>query len=290
VTRSDFPTGATRPIAATVDVVTVIEPTHGWAALRLHDLWLYRELLYFLVWRDVKVRYKQTAVGALWALLQPALLAVIFSIIFGHLLHIRSDGVPYPIFVYVGLLPWVLFSRALTESSTSLVTDKDLITKVYFPRLTVPLASVLAAGADFLIAALGLVPLMAWYQIVPSPSLLLLPVFTGVALIAALAVGVWLSALNVQYRDVAYTIPFLVQLWMFATPLAYSVSVVPHRFQFVYGINPIAGVIAGFRWAIFHKTPLPAPLLAASAAVMFALLLSGIAYFRRMERTFADVI
>jgi lipopolysaccharide transport system permease protein len=268
----------------------VIRPTSGWASLGLRELWQYRELLYFLVWRDVKVRYKQTAVGALWAILQPTLLMILFSIVFGHLAKIDTGGVPYPVFAYAGLLPWLLFVNSMTQSSTSLVLNSDLITKVYFPRLAIPLATVIAAVVDFLIASSVLVGLMAYYEIAPSLAVLTLPLFVLLAVLTALGVGVWLSALNVKYRDVQYTINFLVMLWLFATPIAYSIHIVPDSLQWIYGLNPMSGVVEGFRWALFQKTAAPSSLIFISAAMMAVVLLSGITYFRKTERSFADVI
>lgn len=268
----------------------LIRPSRGWVRLNLGDLWRYRELLYFLVWRDVKVRYKQTAVGALWAILQPLLLAILFTLIFSRVGKLKPPGVPYAAFAYAGLLPWLLFVTSLTESSKSLVTNKDLITKVYFPRLAVPIATIIAALVDFAIASTVLVGIMAYFQIVPGLAILTLPLFLALAVLTALAIGIWLSALNVQYRDVQYTIPFLTLLWMFATPVAYSVNVFPEQIRPLIGLNPMAGVVEGFRWALFHKTAAPGSVIFISAGVMLVLLVTGLAYFRRMERSFADVI
>ncbi len=269
----------------------VIGPSRGWVRLNLSDLWQYRELLYFLVWRDVKVRYKQTAVGAVWAILQPLLLALLFTLVFSRVGKLEPPGgVPYIAFAYAGLLPWLLFVTALTDSSQSLVKDKDLITKVYFPRLAVPLATILAALVDFFVASTVMVAIMAYYQLVPGIAILTLPLFIGLAVLTALAVGIWLSALNVEYRDVEYTIPFLTLLWMFATPVAYSLSVFPESVRPWIGLNPMAGVVEGFRWALFEDTPAPGAVVFLSAAVMVVLLVTGLAYFRRVERTFADVV
>lgn len=277
-------------VAAAVELPRiVIRPSRGWVPLRLRELWEYRELLYFLVWRDVKVRYKQTVLGAAWAIIQPFFTMVVFSIVFGRLAGIPSDGLPYPVFAYCALLPWQLFAHALTESGNSLVANQNLITKVYFPRLVIPLAAVLAGLVDFSIAFLVLLALMAYYGIVPTAAILTLPFFVGLAVATALAVGLWLSALNVQYRDVRYTIPFLTQFWLFATPVAYPASLVPEPWRALFGLNPMAGVVEGFRWALLGG-PRPGALLAVSTAVVVVVLVSGLYYFRRMERTFADRI
>lgn len=269
--------------------MVVIEPRKGFD-LRLKELWSYRELLYILVWRDIKVRYKQTALGALWAILQPVLATAVFSIFFGRFAKVPSDGFPYPVFAYVGLLPWTLFAYALNESTTSLVSNQNLIRKVYFPRLVIPLSAVLAGLVDFAIAFVVLLGLFWKYGIVPSASLVFLPVFILLAVATALAIGLWLSALNVQYRDVRYTIPFLTQLWLFATPVAYPSSLVPEKWRALYGLNPMAGVIEGFRWALLGKAANPGPLIWVSVGMVFLLLLGGVIYFRRMESTFADIV
>jgi len=270
--------------------VILIRPSRGWVPFNLRDLWEYRELLYFLVWRDVKVRYKQTALGAAWAILQPFLTMIVFSIFFGRLAGVPSDGIPYPIFTYTALLPWQLFSHALIESSTSLVTNERLITKVYFPRLVIPISAVLAGLVDFGVAFVVLVAMMFFFGIIPTAAILTLPFFILLAIATALAVGLWLSALNVQYRDVRYIIPFLTQFWLFATPIAYSSSLVPEPWRVWYGLNPMAGVVEGFRWALLGKTGGTASLLLVSILIVGVLLVSGLAYFRRMERTFADVV
>jgi lipopolysaccharide transport system permease protein len=267
----------------------LIRPSRGWVALKLRDLWLYRELLYFLTWRDIKVRYKQTILGAAWVVLQPFFTMVVFSIFFGRLASVPSDGIPYPIFTYCALLPWQLFAHALSESGNSLVANQQLITKVYFPRLIIPLAPVLAGLVDFGIAFVVLLGMMLYYGFVPTLATLTLPFFLLLAIATALAVGLWLSALNVQYRDVRYTIPFLTQFWLFATPIAYSSSLVPEQWRALYGLNAMAGVVEGFRWALLGKTP-PGPLLAVSVVVVVLLLIGGLYYFRRMEKTFADVV
>lgn len=270
--------------------VTRVAPSRGWFDLRLHQIWEYRDLLYFLIWRDIKVRYKQTVLGAAWAILQPVLTMVVFSIFFGKLAGVKSDGLPYPIFVFCGLLPWQLFAYALSESGNSLVANRALVTKVYFPRLIIPLAAVLAGVLDFAIAFAVMILLMLGYGIFPTSSaLFVLPALVVFALVTALAVGVWLSALNVEYRDVRYTIPFLTQIWFFATPIAYSSSLLPESVRAIYGLNPMAGVVDGFRWALLGA-PAPGPLLWVSVATVVVILITGLLYFRRMERTFADVI
>ena len=270
--------------------VSFIRPAESWASIGLKELWEYRELLYFLTWRDIKVRYKQTALGAAWAVIQPIFMMLVFSLFFGKLGKIPSDGIPYPIFTFCALLPWQLFAHALTESSNSLVSNQNLITKVYFPRLVVPISAVLGGLMDFAIAFVILLGMMVWYGIVPSWAIVTLPGFLLLAIMTALAVGLWLSALNVQYRDVRYTINFLVQFWMFATPIAYSSSLVPERWRPFYGLNPMAGVVEGFRWALLGKANPNGALLAVSVAVVVLLLIGGLYYFRRMEQEFADVV
>jgi lipopolysaccharide transport system permease protein len=268
----------------------VITPSRGWVALRLGELWDYRELLYFLTWRDIKVRYKQTVLGALWAIVQPVLTMVVFSIVFGRLAGIPSDGLPYPLFAFCALLPWQLFAHALTESGNSLVGSQNLITKVYFPRLVIPLAAVVVGLVDFGVAFSVLLGMLAWYGVVPPVTAVMLPLFVLLALATALGVGLWLSALNVQYRDVRYTIPFLTQFWLFITPVAYPASLIPEPWRPVYALNPMVGVVEGFRWALLGRGQGPGLALAVSVGVTLLLLLTGLAYFRRMERTFADVV
>jgi len=277
-------------MAAEATPVLILRPSKGFFRLDLKALWEYRELLYFLVWRDIKVRYKQTALGAAWAVLQPVLTMLVFSVFFGRLAKVPSDGVPYPVFAYVALLPWQLFAFALTESSNSLVASQNLITKVYFPRLVIPISSVLAGLVDFGISFVVLLIMMLCYGIVPTAAIALLPLFLLLAITTALAVGLWLSALNVKYRDVRYTIPFLAQFWMFATPVAYPSSLVPASLRPFYGLNPMAGVVEGFRWALLGKTHAPGPLLWVSVAAVVVLLLAGLRYFRKMESTFADIV
>jgi lipopolysaccharide transport system permease protein len=268
----------------------VIEPPKGWAPLHLGELWKFRELLLFLTWRDIKVRYKQTALGAAWAVLQPVLTMVAFSIIFGGLAKLPSEGIPYPIFTFTALLPWQLFAFALTQSSNSLVGSQNLISKVYFPRLVVPFSSVLAGLVDFAIAFLVLVGLMAFYGIGLTPAVLLLPLFLLLALASAMAMGLWLSALNVKYRDIRYVVPFLTQFWMYATPIAYSSSLIPEKWRWLYSLNPMTGVVEGFRWAILGKSGLDLFSLSISACAVVALLVGGLYYFKRMETSFADII
>ncbi len=280
-----------REAAASEELSTLtIRPPSGWASIGLKELWEYRELLYFLTWRDVKVRYKQTVLGAAWAIIQPFFMMVVFSLFFGKLGGLPSDGIPYPIFTYCALLPWQLFAHALGESSNSLVANERLITKVYFPRLVVPLSAVLGGLVDFAIAFVILLGMMAYYRIVPTVMILTLPLFVLLAIVTALAVGLWLSALNVQYRDVRYTITFITQFWLFATPVAYSSTIVPERWRALYGLNPMAGVVEGFRWALLGKTEGPGAILYVSVGVVVLLLICGLYYFRRMEQTFADIV
>jgi lipopolysaccharide transport system permease protein len=267
-----------------------IRPADGWTALGLRELWEYRELLYFLTWRDIKVRYKQTALGALWAVIQPVFMMVVFSLFFGKLAGVNSDGLPYPIFTFCALLPWQLFAQALANSSNSLIGNEQLITKVYFPRLIMPISSVLSALVDFVIAFGVLLLLMAYYRVVPGLAVLTLPLFVLLAVVAALGVGLWLSALNVKYRDVRYTLTFLTQFWLFATPVAYSSSIVPAKWRPLYGLNPMVGVVEGFRWALLNKSEGPGLMLWVSVAVVLLITAGGVLYFRRMEQSFADIV
>lgn len=268
--------------------VVYLRPSGRFTRLNLHDLWEYRDLLYFLVWRDIKVRYKQTVLGAAWAILQPLLTMAAFSIFFGRLAKMPSDGIPYPIFAYTALLPWTLFAYAMTEAGNSLVGSQNLITKVYFPRLVIPIAAVLGGLMDFVIAFAVLILLMFYFHITPTAAILTIPLFILLAVATALAAGLWLSALNVKYRDVRYTIPFLTQFWLFLTPVAYPSSLFAARQKIVYGLNPMAGVVEGFRWALLGKKEGPGPMVFVSALVVVALLSSGLIYFRRMEASFAD--
>jgi lipopolysaccharide transport system permease protein len=273
-----------------------IRPSQGWRAIDLREVWRYRELLWFLTWRDIKLRYKQTALGVAWAVLQPLFTMAVFTVFFGKLGKLPSDGKPYALFVLAALLPWQLFAYALTQSSNSLVAEQRLITKVYFPRLIVPVASVLSGLVDFLVAfclmavMMAAGPVFGWFTVTPTAAVLAIPIFTLFAVLTALAVGLWLSALNVQYRDVRYTIPFLTQFWMFLTPVAYSASLVPPAYRLLYGLNPMAGVVEGFRWALLNTDAPDWGMMAVSAGVVLVLLAGGLFYFRRMERTFADVV
>ena len=276
--------------AATSPPITVIEPRRGWVQLGLRELWEYRELLFFLVWRDVKVRYKQTVLGAAWAVLQPFLTMVVFSLFFGRLAGVPSDDIPYPIFAFAALVPWTLFANGLTQSSSSMVASANLIRKIYFPRLIIPTATVFSGLVDFAIAFLVLLAMMAFYGFAPTVNTLWLPLLLLLALATSLGVGLWLSALNVQFRDVRYTLPFLTQFWLFATPIAYPSSLLDEPWRTLYGINPMVGVVEGFRWALLGTDTAPGPIIAVSSAVAALLLVSGALYFRRMERTFADVV
>jgi lipopolysaccharide transport system permease protein len=270
--------------------VTVIEPAQGWPALDLREIWQYRDLVYFLVWRDVKVRYTQTVLGVTWAVLQPLVTMAIFSVIFGQWANLPSDGIAYPIYALAALVPWQLFSGGLTRASLSLVSDANLLTKVYFPRLIIPLAGVCAVLVDFAISLLVLLGLMFAFGIVPTIAILWLPLLIVFALATALAVSLWLAALNVQYRDVQHMIPFLVQAWMYASPIAYSANLIPSGLaRLVYGLNPMAGVIQGFRWALLG-TGMPDGMMLVSVTVVLVLLVTGLLYFRRMEESFADVV
>ena len=270
--------------------VSVIRATSGFQPLQLGEIWRFRELLYFLTWRDIKVRYKQTALGAAWAIIQPVFMMVVFTLAFGKLAKVPSDGVPYPVFAYAALLPWQLFAHSLTEASNSLVSNERLITKVYFPRLVVPIAAVLGGLMDFAVSFVVLLGLMAYYGIRPGMAIVTLPLFLLLAIGTALGVGLWLSALNVRYRDIRYTIAFLTQLWLFATPVAYPSSLVPARYRVLYGLNPMAGVVEGFRWALLGKAPPSMSLIAASSIVVVVILTGGLMYFKRMELVFADVV
>lgn len=266
-----------------------IEPQRGWVSLELTDLWRYRELLLLLTWRDIKVRYAQTVLGAAWAIIQPLLTMVIFSVIFGELAKLPSDDIPYPIFTYTALLPWQLFAFSLTNSSNSLVGSQTLISKVYFPRLIIPIASVLPALVDFAVSFLILIGMLFYYHIPLTPRILVLPLFLLLAVATALAVGLWLSALNVEYRDIRYVLPFLTLFWQYATPVAYSSSLIPEKWRLLYGLNPMTGVVEGFRWALLGSGRVDG-MIWVSVGIIFLILFSGLAYFKRMEATFADVI
>jgi lipopolysaccharide transport system permease protein len=270
--------------------VTVIEPSKGWVSLRLGALWRSRELLYFLIWRDVKVRYKQTLLGAAWAILQPLLTMVVFSIFFGKLARMPSDGVPYPLFAYTALVPWTFFANGLTLSSTSLVSNQTLLRKVYFPRLVIPISAVAAGLIDFGIAFVVLLGLAARYGITPTANIIWLPALVLLALVTALGVGLWFSALNVLYRDIQYVVPFLAQVWLYATPIVYPSSLVPERWRTLYAINPMVGVVEGFRWALLGTGTAPGAMILVSAVAALAVLIGGLFFFRRMEKSFSDVV
>lgn len=267
-----------------------IEPSKGWVSLKLRELWEYRELLYFLIWRDVKVRYKQTVLGAAWAIIQPFFTMVVFSVFFGNLAKVPSDGIPYPIFSYSALVPWSFFTYGLSQASNSLVSSARLITKVYFPRLTMPIATVLSGIVDFLLAFVVLLGMMLVFGIAPTVNVFWLPCFLLLALITSLGTGLWLSAMNVQFRDVRYIVPFITQIWMFLTPIAYPSSLLSEPWRTLYGINPMAGVVEGFRWALLGTDTAPGPIIIVSSLAAVALLVGGAFYFRRMEKSFADVV
>lgn len=270
--------------------IIFIKPTKGWGSLNLRELWLYRELIYFLTWRDLKVRYKQTVLGAGWAILQPVLSMIVFSIFFGSLLNVPSEGVPYPIFSYAALLPWGVFAKALNDTGRSLVSNRAMLTKIYFPRMVIPLASVFSSLADFLIAFIVMLGLMLYYRIAPTSNIWTLPLFLLLAVITALGVGLWLSAMNVLYRDIGYMIPYITQLWFYLTPIVYSSSEVPEEWRIFYALNPMVGVVEGFRWALLGTADAPDPMIAVSATISLVIFISGMFYFRRMERTFADMV
>lgn len=267
-----------------------IEPSRSWFAFRLHEVWLRRELLYFLTWRDLKVRYKQTSLGALWAILQPLMMMVIFTVVFGNFAKMPSDGLPYPIFAYSALVPWNFFAGALSRCIGSLVGNANIVSKVYFPRLIIPLSATLSGFVDFAISFVILLGMMFWFGFVPSWGILVMPLFLVLALLTALGLGLWLTALNVKYRDIGYAVPFLVQLWMYASPVAYPASLVPERWRVLYNLNPMVGVIEGFRWGLLGKESPDFGALAISAAAVLALMVGGMVYFKRTERTMVDVI
>ena len=267
-----------------------LRPPQGRIVIGWRDLWAYRDVLYFLTWRDIKVRYKQTAVGAAWAILQPLLTMIVFSIFFGALAKVPSGGVPYPVFSYVALVPWTFFANSVTQASNSLVDEQAILTKVYFPRLLVPTAAVLAGLADVAIAFVVLVGLLLVYGIAPTATVLVVPLLIAFVAIAALAVSLWLSALNVRYRDVRYTLPFLVSVWLFASPVAYPSSLVPESWRLIYGLNPMVGVVDGFRWALLGDAKAPGVSLLVSVGMVALLFTGGLIYFRRMERSFADAV
>jgi lipopolysaccharide transport system permease protein len=267
-----------------------IEPSKGWVSLKLNELWEYRELLYFLTWRDIKVRYKQTVLGAAWAIIQPFFTMVVFSVFFGRLAKMPSDGIPYPIFSYAALVPWTFFAQGLNQSSNSLVGGARLVKKIYFPRLAMPIATVLSGLVDFTLAFIVLLGMMLAYGIMPTSNVLWLPLLLLLALVTSLGVGLWLSAMNVQFRDVHYIVPFIVQAWLFITPIAYPSSLLSEPWRTLYGLNPMVGVVEGFRWALLGTDTAPGLTVVFSSLVALVLLVSGAFYFRRMEKTFADVV
>jgi lipopolysaccharide transport system permease protein len=268
----------------------VVQPSHGWRALGLKDLWLHRDLLSLFVWRDLKVRYKQAAFGAAWAVIQPFAMMVVFALFFGVLIKVSFGSVPYPIAAYTGLIPWTLFAQGVAAAAASLVASERLITKVYFPRLLVPVAAVGSFVVDFLIAFPLLLAMMAYYRIGLTARIAFLPLFALMAIGAALSVGIWLAALNVRYRDVIYAVPFLIQIWMYASPIVYPITIVPSQWQTLYALNPMVGVVEGFRWSLLATDAGPGWTTLVSACVVLVVLLSGIAYFKRVERSFADII
>jgi lipopolysaccharide transport system permease protein len=287
ISDATYPVAAPRP---TVTSTMRIAPSRGWVPLRLGELWEYRELLYFLIWRDIKVRYKQTVLGAAWAIIQPLFTMIVFSLFFGQLGKMPSDGVPYPIFSFAALVPWTFFANGLSQSSNSLIGSSNLITKVYFPRLVVPLAAVLSGIVDFAVSFVVLLGMMFFFGIVPTLNFLWLPLLLLLAFITSLGIGLWFSALNVEFRDVRYLVTFVTQLWLFATPIAYPSSMLPQPWRTLYGLNPMTGVVEGFRWALLGTNSAPGPLIAVSSVVAVVILITGAFYFRRMERTFADFV
>lgn len=291
MSTSTSPTESLSRLVPTVEESPVefeLKPPTGWTSLRLKEFWAYRELLYFLTWRDVKVRYKQTALGAAWALLQPLAAMVIFSLFFGRVANMPSDGLPYPVFVLTGLVPWMFFANGLTQASNSLVGNSRLITKVYFPRLIIPVATILAGLVDFFVSFVLLIGMMVIYHITPTWNILFLPVFLLLACITALGVGLWFSAWNVQYRDVQYIIPFIAQFWMYATPVPYPSSRINEPWRTLSALNPMVGVVEGFRWSLLGVAHYPGPLVFVSVGAAIGVLIGGAYYFRRMEKSFAD--
>jgi lipopolysaccharide transport system permease protein len=276
--------------APSAERLTVVRPAAGWIRLNLGELWEYRELIYFLIWRSLKVRYKQTVLGAVWAILQPFLTMVVFSIFLGRLARVPSDGLPYPLFVYCGLVPWLYFTSSLSQASNSLIEHERMLTKVYVPRLSLPLAAVANGLVDLLLSFTVLIGMMVYYHVAPTPALAALPLFVLLAAATALGAGLWLAALNVQYRDVRFTLPFLIQFWLFSTPVVYPSSLLPEPWRTLYGINPMAGVVEGFRWALLGTTAASHSLLVVSTITVAVVLVGGLYYFRRTETTFADVV
>jgi lipopolysaccharide transport system permease protein len=278
--------GATVPDAS----ILRIRPSRGWRHLNLRELWEYRELLYFLSWRDIKVRYKQTALGAAWAIIQPFMTMVVFSLFFGKLAKMPSDGIPYPLFAFAALVPWTFFANGLAQSSNSLVQNSSMLQKIYFPRLIMPISTIVSGAIDFVVAFVVLLLMMGYYGIAPTANIVWMPFLLLLEVVAALGIGLWLSALNVQFRDVRYVVPFLTQFWLFATPIAYPSSLLAEPWRTVYGLNPMVGVVEGFRWALLGTETAPGPMVVVSALVSLALLTTGLYYFRRMEKTFADTV
>lgn len=279
---------STTPTTASNLTVRYIEPSTGWVPLRLAEIWEYRELLYFLVWRTVKIRYKHTMLGLGWALVQPLVTTVVFTVVFHKVAAVSSEGMPYPLFVLAALVPWQLFAFALTESSNSLIANQNLITKVYFPRLIIPLASILVALIDFAVAFVVVIGLMVYYRITPTAALATLPLWTGLAVLTACAIGVWLSALIVRFRDIRYTLPFATQVLLIATPVAYGLSSIDPALRWLYALNPMTGVVTGFRWALLGVAPMSALEIISSLLLVAVLCVTGVFYFHRMERTVAD--
>nr|WP_319540038.1 ABC transporter permease [uncultured Methanospirillum sp.] len=267
----------------------IIRPPKKWAPLNIRELWEYRELLFSFISRDVKIRYKQTALGCMWAIIQPLFMMAIFTLFFGKLAKMPSDGIPYPLFSYAALIPWTLFAESLTRSTMSMVNNANIMTKIYFPRLIMPISGVLSPLVDFVIAFCILIVMMGYYGFAPTTSIIFLPLFIILAILTSLSVGLWLSALNVKYRDFQYTIPFLIQLWLFSSPIAYSSSIIPDQYRILYGLNPMAGVIEGFRWVLLGSSP-PEAMILVSSGVVFLLLIGGLFYFKKMEQYFADVV
>jgi lipopolysaccharide transport system permease protein len=272
------------------DLIVHIKPTSNWTSLKVGELWRYRELLYFFVWRDLKVRYKQTILGASWAILQPFLTMVVFSIFFGRLANVPSEDLPYPVFAYSALVPWTFFANGLTQASNSIIANAGMVKKIYFPRLTLPVATVLAGLVDFTLAFGVLLGMMFFYRIIPTINIIWLPLLLLLALVTSLGASMWFAALNVRFRDVRYIVPFLVQFWLFLTPIAYPSSLVPEQWQLIYSLNPMVGVVEGFRWALLGTDTSPGPIILVSALVAVIMFIAGLVYFRRMERSFADIV
>lgn len=269
--------------------ITTIQPSNGWMQIDLRELLAYRELIYTFALRDIKVRYKQTALGAAWAIIQPLFAMVVFTVIFGGLAKIPSEGIPYPLFSYAALLPWTLFSEGITRSTSSMITNSNIMTKVYFPRLIMPISGILSPIVDFMVSFIILIGLILYYGRTPTINIIWLPIFLLLVLAASLGVGLWLSALNVQYRDFQYTIPFIIQIWLYSSPVVYASTLVPDKYRLIYGLNPMAGAIEGFRWALLGTEP-PSSMIYVSALMVIIILVSGMHYFKRMEKTYADVV